>query len=35
MWIWNRLQPALPALSKIVILETCTSGCVYQGDVRD
>lgn len=30
-WIWERLQPALPALSKIVIHETCTSGCVYQG----
>ena len=30
-WIWERLQPALPALSKVVIHETCTSGCVYQG----
>lgn len=31
-WIWQRLQPALPALSKIVIAETCTSGCIYRGD---
>ena len=31
-WIWNELKPALPQLSKIVIKETCTSGCVYQGD---
>lgn len=31
-WIWQRLRPALPALSKIVIHETCTSGCAYQGE---
>jgi 6-pyruvoyltetrahydropterin/6-carboxytetrahydropterin synthase len=30
-WIWNRLQPGLPQLSKIVVRETCTSGCVYSG----
>ena len=31
-WIWNRLKPALPALSKVVVRETCTSGCIYRGD---
>ncbi|HST28236.1 MAG TPA: 6-carboxytetrahydropterin synthase QueD [Rudaea sp.] len=31
MWIWNRLKPALPLLSKVVVNETCTSGCVYSG----
>ena len=31
-WIWERLQPRLPILSKIEIDETCTSGCVYRGD---
>jgi len=31
-WIWQRLQPDLPGLSKIVIQETCTSGCVYKGE---
>lgn len=31
-WIWNRLQPTLPLLSKIVVHETCTSGCIYQGE---
>ena len=31
-WIWERLKPTLPALSKIVIQETCTSGCVYTGE---
>lgn len=28
-WIWKRLKPALPALAKIVIHETCTSRCEY------
>lgn len=31
-WIWVRLRPALPSLSKVVIRETCTSGCVYEGE---
>ena len=31
IWIWERLQPALPLLSKIVVQETCTSGCSYEG----
>lgn len=32
LWIWDRLKPSLPLLSKIVIRETCTAGCVYTGD---
>ncbi len=31
-WIWRHLKPALPALSKLIVHETCTSGCVYSGD---
>jgi len=31
-WIWNRLAPSLPALSKVVVRETCTTGCEYRGD---
>lgn len=31
IWIWNKLKPELPALDKIVVKETCTSGCVYRG----
>ena len=31
-WIWDRLQPRLPRLSKIQIMETCTSGCIYGGE---
>jgi 6-pyruvoyltetrahydropterin/6-carboxytetrahydropterin synthase len=30
-WIWQRLNPVLPSLCKVVIAETCTSGCVYRG----
>lgn len=31
-WIWQQLKPQLPQLSKIEIKETCTSGCIYQGE---
>ena len=31
-WIWQRLKPDLPALSKVVVHETCTSGAIYQGE---
>ncbi len=30
-WLWQQLQPALPSLSKIIVCETCTSGCIYCG----
>jgi len=30
-WMWEKLQPKLPALSKIVIQETPNSGAVYEG----
>ncbi|MCZ7607043.1 MAG: 6-carboxytetrahydropterin synthase QueD [Planctomycetota bacterium] len=30
-WIWQRLEPMLPHLSKIVLRETCNAGCVYDG----
>lgn len=32
VWIWRRLAPVLPELARIVIHETCTSGCEYRGD---
>ena len=31
-WIWGKLKPRLPLLSKVEIRETCTSGCIYQGE---
>ncbi|MEM1080154.1 MAG: 6-carboxytetrahydropterin synthase QueD [Pseudomonadota bacterium] len=30
-WIWQRLADLLPGLSKVVVRETSTSGCVYTG----
>jgi 6-pyruvoyltetrahydropterin/6-carboxytetrahydropterin synthase len=30
-WIWDRLLPSLPELSRVVVRETCTSGCIYRG----
>lgn len=30
-WIWLRLQPVLPQLSKVVIQESPESGCIYEG----
>lgn len=30
-WIWQRLEPRLPLLSRIEIHETCTTGCSYEG----
>jgi len=30
-WIWDRMKPGLPLLSRVIIKETCTSGCVYSG----
>lgn len=32
IWIWRQLKPSLPLLSKVVVHETCTSGCLYQGE---
>lgn len=31
-WVWRNLKPSLPCLSKIVIRETCSSGCIYAGE---
>lgn len=33
-WLWKKLLPMLPALSKIVVRETCTSGCAYRGELE-
>lgn len=30
-WIWERLKPALPGLSKVTLHETCTARCEYEG----
>jgi len=35
VWIWEALQPALPALSAVIVRETCTSGCEYRGPIAE
>lgn len=35
VWIWERLEPRLPLLSRVEVRETCTSGCVYRGPARE
>ena len=31
-WVWDRLVGELPGLCRIVVHETCTSGCEYRGE---
>lgn len=31
-WLWTRLDPKLPGLSRVTVQETCTAGCSYTGD---
>jgi 6-pyruvoyltetrahydropterin/6-carboxytetrahydropterin synthase len=30
-WVWGHLVADLPGLSRVVVRETCTSGCEYRG----
>ena len=32
-WIWQRLQPALPSLARLVVQESQHAGCCYRGEV--
>lgn len=31
-WVWERIRPALPQLTRVAVHETCESRCEYQGD---
>ncbi len=31
IWLWGQLKHRLPALSEVVVYETCTSCCKYRG----
>ena len=31
IWIWHKLEKKLQGLSAIEVMETCNSGCIYQG----
>lgn len=33
-WLWQQLRPALPTLCKVAVQETCTSGCIYTGELE-
>ncbi len=35
MWIWDRLKPVLPELSRIELWENANSGVVYDGALSD
>ena len=32
IWIWNKVKPELPLLSKVALWETPSAGLVYKGD---
>jgi 6-pyruvoyltetrahydropterin/6-carboxytetrahydropterin synthase len=34
-WVWERLQPRLPSLCRVVVRETCTSGCIFEGEGQE
>ena len=34
-WIWVRLAPKLEGLARIVVQETCTTGCIYEGEAEE
>ena len=31
-WLWERIQPKLPQLSRVTVHETCDARCEYEGD---
>ena len=34
-WIWERVKPGLPLLSKVIVNETCTCGCIFEGELKN
>ncbi len=31
IWVWDHLKPRLPLLARVIVHETCTSACSYEG----
>src|SRR5688572_28288338 len=31
-WVWDKVRHSLPGLSRVVVRETCTTGCIYSGE---
>lgn len=34
-WVWNELEPRLPLLDHVIVHETCTSACRYDGPAAE
>ena len=34
-YVWVRLAPTVPGLCRVIIHETCTAGCVYEGPTSE
>lgn len=32
VWLWGQLKPSLPGLSRVRVMETHDSGCIYRGE---
>jgi len=30
-WLWQRIKPALPELTRVIVHETCDARCEYEG----
>jgi 6-pyruvoyltetrahydropterin/6-carboxytetrahydropterin synthase len=35
VWIWNKIKPLLPQLSRIELKETPSSGVIYEGEFKE
>jgi 6-pyruvoyltetrahydropterin/6-carboxytetrahydropterin synthase len=31
-WVWRRMKPVLPQLTRVTLYETCEARCEYEGD---
>jgi 6-pyruvoyltetrahydropterin/6-carboxytetrahydropterin synthase len=31
-WIWRKLKPSVPLITRVLVSETCNSGCIYEGE---
>lgn len=31
-WIWQKLKPLLPSLTRVILFETCEARCEYEGN---
>ena len=31
-WLWHKIKPALPELTRVIVHETCDARCEYEGE---